>query len=608
MPEENNVFKDDNSIYGSRIEPKVKPEREIGVDTADEMLETMVEVGASKIDEGKINSFSGVARTRDQVYTMLDTMAEDSKVSSILATFAADATETNDAGKVMWAESADGEVAKYVNFLLEALNVDKNLYKWIYSLCKYGDLYIRRYRESETDDILSKDLEEKNERGQLNEDVKIVAFDKNDHFVDYVEMIPNPAEMFELVKFGKTYAYIQAELTTTQTKEQALFSNFYRYRFTRGDVKVFQPTMFVHASLEDNPSRAPEEIQIFTDENMEDESSSSTYRVNKGQSILYDKYKLWRELTLLENSLLLNRVTKSSVIRLLKIKVGDMPKDRVVATLNRIKAMIEQKTAFREGVDISEYTNPGPMENILYLPLRGEIGDIVQETLGGNDIDVKGIADIEYYQSMFYGAFGIPKQYFGATNDNTGFNGGTSLTIISASYAKKVKRIQNAMCQAITTLINLMLIDKKLNSYVNNFEIRMQAPITQDDIDRKDTVQGRVQVMGDILNNLSDLDSVKDKLKITKVLLSNIVTDSEIIEILQSRIDELELEEKGELTADETETIETEETQEERPRASGGSSLNAMLGGNNEENTEKETNLPNARDLGIDFTQSAEEI
>lgn len=603
MPEDNSVFKDDQNIYGSKIEPKTKPEREIGVDIADEVLETMVEVGATKIDESKINSFSGVARTRDQVYTMLDTMAEDPKVSSVLATFTADATETNEAGKVMWAESSKADVAKYVNFLLETLNVDKNLYKWIYSLCKYGDLYIRRYRESETEDVLSKDLEEGNGRDRLNEDVKVVAFDKNDNFVDYVEMVPNPAEMFELVKFGKTYAYIQAELNTTQTKEQVLFNSFYRYRFTRGDVKVFQPTMFVHASLEDNPSRAPEEIQIFTDENMTDESSSSTYKVNKGQSILYDKYKLWRELTLLENSLLLNRVTKSSVIRLLKIKVGDMPKDRVVATLNRIKSMIEQKTAFRDGSDISEYTNPGPMENILYLPLRGEIGDIVQETLGGSDIDVKGIADIEYYQGMFYGAFGIPKQYFGATNDNTGFNGGTSLTVISKSYAKKVKRIQNAMCQAITTLINLMLIDKKLNSYVNDFEIRMQSPITQDDVDRKDTLQGRVQIMGDILNNLSDLDNVKDKLKITKALLSNIVTDSEIIEILQSRIDELEKEEKGDVVEEATE----EETTSERPRIGGMSSVNDLMSGGAEEESEEETTLPNARDLGIDFTKNTEE-
>lgn len=605
MEEKNTAFVDDSTQYGAKIKAVPKPEKNIGVDTKDKMFHDFVELSdSSKVDVTSIESFSSVARTRDQIYTMLDTMSEDSKVSAILATFSADATETNEAGKIVWAESTDAKVAEYVNYLLDTINVDKNIYKWTQSLCKYGDLYVRRYRESETRDILSDELE--NKREHLNEDVKIVAFGANDNFVDYVEMVPNPAEIFELTKFGKTYAYIQAQLSTLQTKEQLLYQQYYRYKFTKGDVKVFQPTMFVHATLDDNQSRSPEEVQIFRDDTY-DENTSATYKVKKGQSLLYDKFKLWRELTLLENSILLNRVTKSSVIRILKYPVGDMSKDDVSATLNRLKALIEQKTAFKDGKEISEYTNPGPIENIIYLPVRGEIGNLTQETLGGNDVDVKGIADIEYYQSMFYGAFGIPKQYFGATNDNTGFNGGTSLTIISASYAKKVKRIQNALCQMITDLINLMLLDKGLETYINNFEIRMQAPITQEDIDRKDNVQGRVQIMGDILNNLDPIDNPADKLKITKAMLSNILSDSEVIDIIQDYIDSLEKPEE-EVTEEATKKKETEETQLDGS-GDGSSALNREMSGiESEEEETSDIELPSAKDLGVDFTQNDEEI
>ena len=56
----------------------------------------------------------------------------------------------------------------------------------------------------------------------------------------------------------------------------------------------------------------------------------------------------------------------------------------------------------------------------------------------------------------------VPKQYFSQTGDSTGFNGGTSLSLISARYAKMVKRIQNIICQMVTDAINIILIDKGL--------------------------------------------------------------------------------------------------------------------------------------------------
>ena len=70
----------------------------------------------------------------------------------------------------------------------------------------------------------------------------------------------------------------------------------------------------------------------------------------------------------------------------------------------------------------------------------------------------------------------VPKQYFGDTDDSAGFNGGESLSLISSRYAKMVKRIQNVICQIVTDIVNLMLIDKHLTKYVNKFTIRMQNP------------------------------------------------------------------------------------------------------------------------------------
>jgi hypothetical protein len=52
-------------------------------------------------------------------------------------------------------------------------------------------------------------------------------------------------------------------------------------------------------------------------------------------------FKTWRELSLLENSLLLNRITKSSIVRIISVEVGDMPKEQVGPHLMGIKGLIE---------------------------------------------------------------------------------------------------------------------------------------------------------------------------------------------------------------------------------------------------------------------------
>ena len=50
------------------------------------------------------------------------------------------------------------KISKFVNYLLNVMNVDKNIYGWVYSLLKYGDLYLRLFRESDYEDIFFKKI------------------------------------------------------------------------------------------------------------------------------------------------------------------------------------------------------------------------------------------------------------------------------------------------------------------------------------------------------------------------------------------------------------------------------------------------------------------
>ena len=619
--QEDSVYLDQPQVYHKETVAIPAPERDFGVDTKNTVFDNIVQAGISgQLDVNSLQSFTSITQSRNTVYSLLDSMCEDATIAAVLETYAEDATEYNDEGQIVWAESSTPEIQKYVQFLLDTMNVDKNIYKWVYNLCKYGDLYLRLYRESDwkDDNLFSNNKDKK----LLNEDVRIKAYSQNDHYVNYMEMCPNPADIFELTKFGKTYAYINAPSNPSNNNQMS--SGTYQlqgamsYRFKRGDVDLHGPMDYVHACLEDNTSRTPEKVQIFTG-NIEEETDALTYTVKRGQSLLYNVFKNWRELQLLESSVLLNRVTKSSIVRMISVEVGDMPKEMVGPHLQGIKALIEQKSAIKTGSSISEYTNPGPIENNIYIPTHEGIGAITASQIGG-DVDVKSLADLEYYQDKLFGALRVPKQYFGITGDSAGFDGGKSLSIISSRYGKMIKRIQNTICQVLTDAINLMLVDRDMKAYVNEFSIRMLAPTTQEELDRRENLSTKVQLTADIMNMLTDIEDPQTKLKILKSLLTNILTNGEVIALIQEEIDKLESQAEENPIVDEIDSENNEDLSDDFSTLEGDDSnlnndtLDFDLDGS-EANTDIDSSietieaptdmiLPNGEDLGIDLTQN----
>lgn len=607
-----NFIVNDDELLNKKTNAIPKPTERKDIDTEKQFIHDLATAGVKgQVDMSTLNSFTHVSQSRNQVYDLIDSMAEDSTIAAILETYAEDATEYNDKGDIIWCESEDGSVAQFITYLLQTMQVNKNAYQWVYALCKYGDLYLQLYKESEFDVKLFVD-KEKEKSKTLNEDIKINAYKENDKYVHYLEAASNPAEMFELTKFGKTVGYIKADLKYSNTKQDELTQFYYKYKFKKSDINVYDATKFVHAALIDGVDRYSEEVNLFlNDEDLENNNGTS-FKVKRGQSLLYNVFKIWRELSLLENSMLLNRITKSSIVRLINVEVGDMPKEMVGPHLQGIKALMEQKSAINTGNSISEYTNPGPIENNIYVPVNNGKGTITTDQVGG-DVNVSQIPDIEYFQNKFFGSMRIPKQYFGLTDDGAGFSGGESLAIISARYAKMVKRIQNALIQAITSVVNLMLIDKGLTTYIGKFTIKMQPPTTQEEIDRRDNMASKIQIVSDVMNLVSDIEDPATKLRILKSLLTDIIVDADVISEIESEIDKIE--ESAKNNGDNGDNSISNEN--DLSDNSFGGSHSSDLGNNDPLNLDDELglndgdeldssddNLPTPEELGVDMTDN----
>ncbi len=593
--------KPSNPLVGSQAQPTTLDNTtKLDIDVKNTLADNIIEAGlSSKLDMSAIENFTSISNARDQIYQMIDTMSQDSSVAAIIRTYAEDVCEPADNGHVIWCESNDTNISKFVNYLLNTMNADKNMFGWTHSLIKYGDVYLRLFRESDYEDELFKvdkvnqaysarntlneafnldfdKVEEQKEK--LDEAVKLNLHSASDPYSYYVEAIDDPGTMFELTKFGKTYGYIETPNEESQLNTISAFagtsaSGTYNFRMKSTDVNVYQADDFVHACLEDDFTRFPEKVELFIGE---DGKKSQSYSVRRGKSLLYDSYKIWREKALLENAALLNRITRSSIVRKVGVEVGDMPKEQVQQTLRRVKEMMEQKGAFKVGEAMSEYNNPGPMENNIYFATHGGQGNITVEAVGG-DVEVKNLADLDWWNNKFYSSYGIPKQYFGWTDDGAGFNGGTSLSILSSVYAKGVKRVQNAMIQALTDAINLFLLNKGLKSYLNNFTLKMKAPLTQEEINYREGLTNKINAISSMQGLFTDIEDKPRRLRILKSLLASLNYGDEINTEIDAEIKAIEeaaakAEEEAALEGTEgTEGLEEPTTETtEAPDESGG--------------------------------------
>lgn len=525
-----------------RIKGKPGKESQIGVssekDSLGNVINTAVENG-NYVDIATLEQFRTLGNDRNSQYRMYDEMAYDSILSAALEIYTDESTQYNTDGNVIWVESDDPNVAKFGNHIIEVLQLNEHTWSYIYNLVKYGDIYIQLFSDS---DIMEDPLVQRIK----TTDIDVVKDRKGSALEDYIDLVANPARLFDVTVRGKTVGFVEVDLPDNSDQGPKIAS--YQLNMNDNNVKIHDPKKFVHIMLGENSNRFPETMELTFGDG--EDMKTVTYNVKRGKSILHDLYKIYREIQLMEDSLLLNRVTRSSIIRLLQIEVGDMPKNQVDELLRRFKRLIEQKNFMdKNDGSFTSAANPGPIDNVLYVPTRDGKGAVSASNLGG-DVDVKAISDVDYFKKKEYGALKIPRQYLGETDEGGGFSGGTSLAKLDSRFARTIKRIQNAYIAGITTLINLYALNRGLTGYINNFSVKMTSPSTTEDAERDEQLANRLDIVDRLLSLLPEDEMIGKQTKkdILVDLMSGYLGEAEIAEYIKNDtfIEDQEEEETGE--------------------------------------------------------------
>ena len=513
-------------LNGIRVRGDPQKSGDIGVEVDNDIATTLLE--DSDVEQqilSTINKFRELSSNRNEQYDAFDEMEKDSIISAAIRMYADDATQYNLDGNVIWAESDEPNISDFANRLIDVLKLNENAWFHIYNLVKYGDLYLETFYDDEIPGSRT------NNGNHLSYGTSVMQHAVGARMEEYVEMVNNPATIFDLRKMGKTQGFIVME-DIDDNRSNA--GQAYNIQLAGTTQQILPADKYIHIMIGSYGSRRPESISVVTGEG--ENTRTDTYTVSKGKSLLEDVFKTFREISLMEDSILLNRVTRSAVTRIIQVEVGDMPKEQVREKLRKIKMMIEQKNFMDKNAGtFSSQAAPGPVDNVIYVPTRNGNGAITSSSIGG-DADPKTLIDLEYYQQKEAGGLGIPLSYLKAqSGDGGGLSSGTALTKLDNRYARTIKRIQTAYISGIQTLINLFAIRKGLNDYVNNFKIRMLSPSTIEDSDRDDQLDNRVRMLDAMLSMIDKDDmysneAIKD---VTEYMISTFLNKPEVTKILK---------------------------------------------------------------------------
>ena len=470
-------------------------------------------VNSKFVDFGAFSKLRELEQNRTVQYEAYDAMTRDIIISSALEMYADDASQYDNTGRLIWCESGDENLSRFVDDLLDDLEIPKKLWVIYYNLAEYGDVYLRLFKK--TADI-PKELENEYGNNLLKDDLKLREdLNFETPYEMYVDVCDDPECIYDLIKNGKTvqYAYINKEAGKRKQER----------------IELYPPDQFVHIYIENPHIRDRELFEFNTREAGEIDVRRHVYKVRRGKSMLYDIYAVEKEIQLLEDSLLLNRLSRSAITRLFNIEVGDMPDPEVRRVLQRVKNAFEAKLSLNAKTkSIDSYIQSSSLDNVVVSPTRGGQGSINYQTIGG-DVDVRSLLDLDYFNDKRFGGLKIPKPFLGF-EESLGSNSGETLTRLDIRYGRTIKRLQTCVVRGITDLVNLFLLHSGKAADVNKFEIRVVTPTTTDDLDRDEQLQNKLTMVDSIMTTCDLIDDRIDKAGLLVYLLKNYVNDSRVFD------------------------------------------------------------------------------
>jgi len=354
---------------------------------------------------------------RVQLYSDYEAMDTDPIIASALDILADEATLKNEERDVLSIKTSDSKIKHSLhNLYYDVLNIEFNLWTWVRNMCKYGDFFVKL---------------------EISEDFGV----------------------YNLLPYT-VYNISREEGTDPDNPTKTVF-----VLHPDGLASTAGPT--THTSkLRNTYILDNYEIGHFR-------LLSDTNYLPYGRSYLEPARKIYKQLTLMEDAMLIHRIMRAPEKRTFFINVGTIPPNEVDQFMQKTVDSIK-KTPYVDP-KTGDYNLKFNIQNMMedfYIPVRG--GDTSTRIENTPGLQYDGIQDVEYLRDKLFSALKIPKAYFGYEGD---LQGKATLAAEDIRFARTVERIQRIVESELTKIGLIHLYTQGFRGEsLTNFEIALTTP------------------------------------------------------------------------------------------------------------------------------------
>ena len=221
-------------------------------------------------------------------------------------------------------------------------------------------------------------------------------------------------------------------------------------------------------------------------------------RLPYGTSILEKARRIWKQLLLSEDAMLIYRVTRAPERRVYKIYVGNIDDDDVPAYVDEIANRFKRSPVIDPQTgQIDLKYNQMANDQDFFIPVRTEDAPNPIDTLAGAS-NLDQIADIEYLQKKLFTALRVPKAFLGF-EDAVG--DGKNLALQDIRFSRTINRIQQAMLMELNKIAIVHLYILGFEEELDNFTLSLNNPSVQAEMLKIEHLQSKMTLYKDAVTD-----------------------------------------------------------------------------------------------------------
>jgi Bacteriophage T4-like portal protein (Gp20) len=380
------------------------------------------------------------ARRRDR-YDIYDAMDKMADVASVLDAYAEDATQVDrEHEATIWIEADDAKTKRELEGMLKRIRAEEWAEGGCRDLGKYGDDFARVIGAPG--------------KGVLG----LEWADPRD-----VERVEDHNGVLRGFETSRTLADYKTRLTSDPNADPS-----------------YRPWDFLHWRLY-KQKRLPHE----------------KYRNIYGTSLLWGTDRIAKQIKILDDLLMVVRLTRSLDRRIYYVDTGRSPVEEEVRILKRWRRALKRKTFLDPTTGrFDSRFNPFAWSEDEFWPNKEGKNNRVEMLEGISD--VKAMVDIDHFRNKFFGSLRAPKAYFGYEGE---INAKATLSSQSLKWARAVNSLQKGFKQGLTRLCQIHLAYMDLDTDLSKFRVMMVTPSVIELLDRLEAWQ----VIIDVATSLAGL-------------------------------------------------------------------------------------------------------